>query len=134
MAELGKSLVWLHFCKNQDDPTVATCTKCQISVKYKQGSTTNLHKHLKRHHGVELETVAQKKRTAASSTTTTTSSNKLDADSGSSSCTPTLMTLWTKLPTTIARHKAISMAIAIYIVKDMRPLDSVNGKGFIEQI
>ena len=70
MAELGKSLVWLHFCKNQDDPTVATCTKCQISVKYKQGSTTNLHKHSKRHHGAELETVAQqkKRRTAASTT------------------------------------------------------------------
>lgn len=56
MAE-GRSLVWHHFSKENND---VICNKCQTIIKTKQGNTTNLHKHLKRHHDIELEGKSKK--------------------------------------------------------------------------
>lgn len=119
-----KSKVWLHFTKNNcEDNEGASCNKCQVIVKYKQGSTTNLHKHLKRHHSVELES----KSVHDAGSDGKKKKNEGDTDKAP---TTTLTSLWTKLPNSSPRHKNISNAIAKYIALDMRPLNCVNDRGF----
>lgn len=134
MAEPTRSKVWLHFSKDNDSS--ATCTKCQTLVKVKQGSTTNLHKHLKRHHAIELDTSIKIKKPNAttSSSTTTAAADDDESNNSSHGTTTTLTSLWTKFPTTSVRHRNISRAVANYIIKDMRPLDSVNDLGFRQLI
>ena len=48
-----RSKVWGYFSKN--DSMTATCNICGKDVKAKRGTTTNLHSHLQRKHGVEAE-------------------------------------------------------------------------------
>ena len=62
MATLTKSNVWNPFTKINENE--CTCNICEEVVKVKQGSTTNLHNHLKRRHGksVELCTPKSQKR------------------------------------------------------------------------
>jgi len=60
---VSKSKVWFHFTKSKEENDHAVCTTCNNSVKVKDVATTNLHKHLKRHHGIELETISAKKKT-----------------------------------------------------------------------
>ena len=116
---MSKSQVWLHFTKESQENAV--CNLCSTSVKVKDGSTTNLHKHLKRHHSIEL---------ASSSSATTVLKQGSAKKIKTNEQQPTLSTLWTKLPTTSKRHQDISEAIGKYIAVDMRPLDSVNDRGF----
>ena len=52
-----RSKVWGYFSKN--DSMTATCNICGKDVKAKRGSTTNLHQHLQRNHGVEAESADQ---------------------------------------------------------------------------
>lgn len=64
--------------------------------------------------------------------------NKMKSRAASSSTASsgyvTLTSLWTKLPTTSPKHKQISTAIAKYIALDMRPLDSINDRGFFNLV
>ena len=48
-----RSKVWSFFSKN--DAMTASCNLCGKDIKCKSGSTTNLHSHLQRKHGVEAE-------------------------------------------------------------------------------
>ena len=48
-----RSKVWGYFSKN--DSMTAKCNICGKDVKAKQGSTTGLHSHLQRKHGVEAD-------------------------------------------------------------------------------
>ena len=118
---MSKSQVWLHFTKESQENAV--CSLCSTSVKVKVGSTTNLHKHLKRHHSIEL---ASNSSSSATTVLKQGSAQKVKTNGQQ----PTLSTLWTKLPTTSKRHQDISEAIGKYIAVDMRPLDSVNDRGF----
>lgn len=96
-----KSSVWKHFGFYKKagnlDKTHAICKICRAAIKY-TGSTTNLTTHLKRRHGVSLETPA-----ASSS-----SSSLLDlAEPATASGTPGEQTIKTffqsKLPNSSAR-------------------------------
>ena len=118
-----RSKVWQFFSKQTDG---IVCNKCEAAVKTRDGSTTNLHNHLKRHHGIELKLSEPKNK--KSKTTTQQQQSSLSQEDGQ----PTLATIWTKLSTDSRRHKDISRAIAKYIVLDMRPLDSVNDIGFTQ--
>ena len=48
-----RSKAWSFFKKN--DAMTASCNLCGKDIKCKSGSTTNLHSHLQRKHGVETE-------------------------------------------------------------------------------
>ena len=52
-----RSKVWSFFTKN--DSMTASCNVCGKDIKCKMGSTTNLHSHLQRRHGVEAESTGQ---------------------------------------------------------------------------
>ena len=88
-------------------------------VKVKDGSTTNLHNHLKHKHEVAVEKHMSKKSIS-------------DQVSCCSSNQSTLTTAWTKLSKHSSQHKDISTAIANYIVLDLRPLNSCNDSGLIQ--
>ena len=98
--------------------------KCKKEVKCKEGSTTNLHNHLKRHHDIQVKLCPPK---SAKLSSTSTENNRSPQQR-------TLLSTWTKLSRDSARHKSISQAVVQYIVQDMRPLDSVNDPGFINLI
>ena len=52
-----RSKAWSFFNKN--DAVTASCNLCGKEIKCKSGSTTNLHSHLQRKHGVETESTDQ---------------------------------------------------------------------------
>ena len=56
-ARRKRSKVWSFFNKN--DAMTASCNLCGKDIKCKSGSTTNLHSHLQRKHGVETESTDQ---------------------------------------------------------------------------
>lgn len=120
-----RSKVWEYFSK--DDKENIKCKTCEVVIKVKDGSTTNLHNHLKRKHNISVQTCPpkSKKLTADSSD---------GASSSSSSHQSTLLTTWTKLSRDSQRSKAITEAIAKHIVIDTRPLDIVNDLGFVQLI
>ena len=89
--------------------------------KVKDGSTTNLHNHLKHKHEVAVEKHMSKKSIS-------------DQVSCCSSNQSTLTTAWTKLSKHSSQHKDISTAIAKYIVLDLRPLNSCNDSGLIQRV
>lgn len=129
MAKRGQSEVWKYFEKEPGSSS-ATCNICQTVVKVKCSSTTNLHAHIKRHHpGINIDVSTKSKQKRSDFTNINISVNDTDNDA-----TTTLTSLWTKLPTTSKRHKDISASIAKYIALDMRPLDSVNDRGFVQLI
>lgn len=117
-----KSLVWEHFERNADN--LPQCNHCQAVIKTKDGATTNLHNHLNRKHKIKLEQCPAKNAKLVND----------DSSSGSANSSCTLSHYWTKLTQSSTRHKAISQAIAKAIVLDLRPLDTVNDKGFINLI
>lgn len=105
-----KAPVWRYFGfrKEKDtdalDKTNAVCKLCQIEVKY-FGNTTNLNKHLQRHHpGIKPSTgqTGQQMKLKESLT----------------------------LPANSARSHSITMAIAEFVCKDMRPYSVVENEGF----
>ena len=125
MASMKKSQseVWKHFKRESSDADGAKCTLCEVVVKTTSGNTSNLHKHLKRHHDIETQVIKKTKRTSQE-----------EGNSSSSTANRTLTSMWTKYSTSSDRHKAISKAIARCIVLDMKPLNSVHYKGFTQLI
>ena len=98
--------------------------KCKKEVKCKEGSTTNLHNHLKRHRDIQVKLCPPK---SAKLSSTSTENNRSPQQR-------TLLNTWEKWSRDSARHKSISQAVAQYIVQDMRPLYSVNDPGFMNLI
>lgn len=123
MKMASRSRVWLHFTKKSqsgNDSHVAVCNECAAEIKNTDGNTTNMSKHLKRRHNIDIH--SEKEEEPSTSRKKQSYTNQ------------TLTDMWTKIPTTSARHQTISLAIAKYIAIDMRPLDSVNDRGFCELI
>lgn len=120
-----RSEVWKFFKRCENDSDKCMCQKCDYSIKIKDGSTTNLHAHLKRKHDISLNIVPPK-------------NSKSDSDSSTppayQSQSQTLTKLWTKLPKTSLRASNITKAIARFMAIDMRPLDTINDRGFIQLI
>ena len=108
------------FTKKTD--IVIVCNRCAEQVKVKDGSTTNLHNHLKHKHEVAVEKHMSKK-SISDQVSCCCSSNQ-----------STLTTAWTKLSKHSSQHKDISTAIANYIVLDLRPLNSCNDSGLIQRV
>ena len=54
MADQGRSKVRFHFSRSDNGDFAPICNICQALVKVKDGSTTNLHNHLKRKHDIQL--------------------------------------------------------------------------------
>lgn len=122
-----KSQVWKHFEK--EDETNIKCNLCSSIVKVKDGSTTNLHNHLKRKHDIAVTTCLPKKAKEKSG----------DDDHDvvcltSTSKQQSLVNAWTKLPFASVRSTKITKAVAKFILLDMRPLSTVNDEGFQQLI
>ena len=56
------SKVCEHFGKTAEDESKFACDVCNVVVKAKDGNTTNLHKHLKRRHGIDSKLSDAKKK------------------------------------------------------------------------
>ena len=90
------------------DPNTPVChiESCQVRVKTKHSSTSNLYTHLKQHHPNEYELVSPNKvqptRTSSGSETIT------DA-----------FKLATKLPPTSREHIALTKSVVYHLAKDM---------------
>lgn len=109
-----RSEVWKFFERKSTGKAV--CNECSTEVSNTDGTTTNMAKHLKRRHSIDISSSKLKSRE--------------DEQSSKRTKTTTLTDMWIKLPTSSSRHQSISLAIAKYIALDMRPLDSVNDRGF----
>ena len=122
-----RAWVWKHFVKSDTDET-PVCKICSSQVKATSGNTTNLKNHLARKHPnvmSEEDELEAKKKNAKSAVVGSSSSSQQN---------PSLDSLWAKLGPNTKRHKDITLAIAKYIAIDLRPLNSVNDKGFNELI
>lgn len=112
------SLVWQYFGFKPDDDNQCDvhCTICSARVAAKQGNTTNLFSHLKRHHKVQYETVQNK-----------TPEN--ECPKKQTSITETIRNA-TPYPPSSSRQKEITAAIAYHLAKDMAPINTVEHDGF----
>jgi hypothetical protein len=137
MAVSTRSKVWDYFLKKTDHDI--QCDTCHVLIKVKDGNTTNLHNHLKRKHNITVKTLPPKRRLTTTddeveqqcSNNKSTATNNVDGV-GCETGQTTLVQAWTKLPKSSARSKSITNAIVKYLVLDMRPLNSVNDKGFAQ--
>ena len=91
------------------DPNTSVCCigSCQVRVKTKHSSTSNLYTHLKQHHPNEYELVRPNK---VQPTRTTTSESGIITDA---------FKLATKFPPTSREHIALTKSVAYHLVKDM---------------
>ena len=113
------SKVWKHFGFEKKDDKVlkekAICRICYQSCKY-TGGTSNLILHVEHNHGINLKNDSDTKpvRTISSMFGT-----KINENQG---------------PLPVAKAKAIDSALKEFLIKDVRPLSTVEGSGFIELI
>lgn len=115
------SVVWKYFgFKPEDDDQCGEvyCCICSITVGAKQGNTSNLSGHLKRHHIVQYDEIMPK---------------TPDARPKQASITDTLQNA-TPYPTSSSRQKQITDAIAYHIAKDMAPMYTVEHVGFKKMV
>ena len=105
-----RSEVWKFFQK-KSDPKLVTCSICRVDLAY-HGGTSSMKEHLKRKHPVEDSTIGKE-----STSSRSRKQAKLDVFTKKRSCSP-------------QRAAVISDLIAQVIVKDLRPINMVNGEGF----
>lgn len=109
-----KAKVWRHFVFYRMpggtalDMTHTVCKLCKTKTKY-FGSTTNARAHITRHHP-ELSDTKQSQPPAADQRT---------------------LQCFTKLPANSERAKNITLSIACFIAKDLRPYSVVENEGFV---
>jgi hypothetical protein len=119
-----RSAVWEHFLKSEGDQDQPVCLLCNATVKAPDGNTTNLKNHLKRKHSKVVITPENND---------DDKQPKKKKQAGGSQ-QQSLTTMWTKLGSNSKRHNDITLAIAKYIAADLRPLNSINDRGFQELI
>ena len=105
MASCRKSDVWKLF---EQEGASVSCSLCQTKLSY-HGSTSSMKEHLKRKHPVDFENQAEKD--------VPRKQQKLDVFTKKSSCST-------------ERAAISSNLIAGVIIKDVRPINMVNGAGF----
>ena len=121
----SRSIIWEYFTKLPDgskNEKSAKCNTCLVHVKMPTSSTSGLIRHLPKHPAINLKYLKEKSVKRSSSTTPKSASQ------------PTISSLFEKqsaLPTTSARHKEITRAIAIMMALDFEPYYMVTHKGFL---
>lgn len=118
-----RSHVWTDFQKSKDGKHVA-CKLCVDGdwkpgdkgvLAYKSGSTTMMHEHLKRVHGMHIDT--PQSASGGGSTQRKITSFAVPSPSTRTPCSP-------------ATQKFITDLLADWIIGDLRPLNVANDKGF----
>lgn len=140
------SKVWNFFLKK--DKAIAQCKTCFNDIKY-SGNTTNLTKHLQKHHP-KLIVLPPKSSTENSSSSKSYLSIEASGDSTKSADnlpTPSTSAVTQNVPVVMSpllqafskassysegglRHAKIVKCILFFICKDNRPFDVIKGQGF----
>lgn len=113
------SVVWKYFGFKQDgdNQSEVHCKMCFVPVAAKQGNTTNLFSHLKRHHKVQYNETVQSK-------------------NSENACYPKKQNITATIhnaiqyPPNSSRHKEITAAISYHLAKDMAPINTAEHVGF----
>ena len=142
------SIVWQFFNLKADG--IVECRICNHHLKRSHRSTTNLIRHVKVKHPIELEIEEEKRKpstSAASSSTTSSSETPQSSDGTSKTDTVKSDTPKLKQPTVLEaverhhkyrpddrRKQEIDDLIVNMIIQDTRPMSIVEDEGFLKLI
>ena len=135
----SKSTIWGFFGfpakdgqfieKDKKKRNEVVCKKCKKRFAY-TGSTTNLITHLRYNHSTDYATFVEQQQQQQGNQS---ASKQPPIDPSQPSITDSLST-HLPLAHTTTRWKKLTEAVCYYIAKDMLPLDTVSGQGFLRMI
>lgn len=137
--------MWEYFNWNCDKSKGnVRCLKCKsiestVPYNYKDGNTSGLLRHLRRHHAIDVKLVRKRQGTnfdveVEDDDEDVHAPAKRSKVTSIGQCKQTTITAMFQqkepFKPTSQRSKAINKSIALFIAKDMRPVNVVNGVGF----
>jgi len=141
-ASKSKSAIWGFFGfpakdgqfieKEKKKRNEVICKKCKKRFTY-TGSTTNLISHLRYNHPTDYTTFVEQQQQQQGSQSASKQPSSTPRDSSQSSIKDSLAS-HLPLAHSTTRWKKLTEAVCYYIAKDMLPLDTVSGEGFLRMI
>ena len=124
MERAKDSAVWRYFTLATPTSSTAICNVCKVNVPRGGGSTakyntTNLIKHIQKHHAKEHGEFLQLNKTKGAGDSTAQQLTLADA-----------LQRWEKFPTESLKASAITQKVLEFIVLDAQPMSVVEDEGF----